>query len=67
MMIVSLCFGGGGGGGGSGRRNRWKKKGRVWCFSEVRGIERQRRRFKSELEKVKRRENEKDDAVNTGM
>lgn len=50
-------------GGGTGGR----KKGRVWCFSEVRGIERQRRRFKSELEKVKRRENEKDDAVNTGM
>lgn len=44
-----------------------EEEGRVWCFSEVRGIERQRRRFKSELEKVKRRENEKDDAVNTGM
>lgn len=67
MMIVSLCFGGAEAeevqGGGTGGR----KKGRVWCFSEVRGIERQRRRFKSELEKVKRRENEKDDAVNTGM
>lgn len=67
MMIASLCFGGGR------RRRRFREaeqveeEGRVWCFSEVRGIERQRRRFKSELEKVKRRENEKDDAVNTGM
>lgn len=67
MMIVSLCFGGaeveevqGGGTGG-------RKKGGCGVFQRFRGIERQRRRFKSELEKVKRRENEKDDAVNTGM